>query len=101
MNMRTNQSHAPRHASPRAGTLALVLLAALASADPAAAQDASCVDLCSASCIKPWSIPDRWDDVTGIPGYTGEAVSERMRRPDWRNNGQYDRESFTDQDEDG
>ncbi len=99
--MRTNRSNAPGHASQRAGTFALVLLAALASADLATAQDASCVDLCSSSCIKPWSIPDRWDDVTGIPGYMGEAVSGRVRRPDWRNNAQYDREDFMDLDGDG
>ncbi|MEP7028297.1 MAG: hypothetical protein ABI960_06860 [Candidatus Eisenbacteria bacterium] len=43
------------------------------------------------SCIKPISIPDRWDDVTPIPGYTGGS-----KKPNWAGNGRYDFESFTD-----
>lgn len=62
------------------------------SSKPVEAQDDSCVDLCSASCIKPWSIPDRWDDVTGIPGYMGGGGT----RPDWRYNQHWDHEMFTD-----
>jgi hypothetical protein len=42
--------------------------------------------------VKPISIPDRWDDVTAIPGYAG-AIS---RQPNWRNNAHYDFESFSD-----
>ena len=61
---------------------------------------ARCGGTCSVSCVKPWSIPDRWDDVTGIAGYMGE-VSGRTRRPDWRNNGAFDFEEFTDTDQSG
>ena len=43
---------------------------------------------------------DRWDDATGIPGYMGEPTGTGTR-PDWRNNGQFDREDFTDADADG
>ena len=32
---------------------------------------AQCGATCGVSCIKPWSPPDRWDDVTPIPGYNG------------------------------
>ena len=44
------------------------------------------------ACVKPIAIPDRWDDVTGIPGY----MEEGRRGPDWRNNGYWDHEPFTD-----
>src|SRR5262245_37366104 len=40
---------------------------------------------CTVQCLKPWSIPDRWDDETLIPGTQG-----------WANNGSYDREKFND-----
>jgi Flp pilus assembly protein TadG len=46
-------------------------------------------ELCSASCMKPWSIPDRWDDQSDV-GY-----------PAWQNNGFYDKEEFTDQNDSG
>lgn len=36
-------------------------------------------------CYKPWSIPDRWDDLTLVPGYQ-----------DWQGNGYYDMEDFQD-----
>jgi hypothetical protein len=42
--------------------------------------------------VKPWSPPDRWDDSTPIAGYTGGAKGV----PDWRNNGRWDGEAFTD-----
>ncbi len=61
---------------------------------------ARCGGTCSVSCVKPWSIPDRWDDLTGIPGYMGEPVGRR-RNPDWRNNGKFDFETFTDSDQSG
>ena len=41
-------------------------------------------------CVKPWSIPDRWDDLTLVPGY-----------PQWQNNGTYDQEGFRDLNENG
>jgi hypothetical protein len=41
-------------------------------------------------CLKPWSIPDRWDDQTLIPGY-----------PSWRNNKYYDMEDFDDANDNG
>ncbi len=61
---------------------------------------ARCGGTCSVSCVKPWSIPDRWDDVTGVPGYMGEPVG-RKRRPDWRNNDDFNFEAFTDANESG
>jgi hypothetical protein len=48
-------------------------------------------------CLKPITLPDRWDDVTGIPGYTGDE----RRTPDWRSNAQWDQEAFTDQNGNG
>jgi len=60
---------------------------------------ARCGGVCSVSCVKPWSIPDRWDDVTGIPGYMGDGPG---RSPtDWRNNDDFDHEIFTDSNESG
>ncbi len=61
---------------------------------------ARCGATCSVSCVKPWSIPDRWDDVTGIPGYMGEQVGRR-RRPDWRNDRHWNAEVFTDANNNG
>jgi hypothetical protein len=46
---------------------------------------AGCGYLCGVRCLKPWSIPDRWDDQTAIPGYAS-----------WRNNKEWDNETFTD-----
>jgi Flp pilus assembly protein TadG len=45
---------------------------------------------CAAKCLKPWSIPDRWDDTNLVPGY-----------PEWQNNGYYDKERFNDLNESG
>src|SRR5262249_22747256 len=41
-------------------------------------------EVCSIQCLKPWSIPDRWDD-SGRPGW-----------PQWANNRQWDSEKFVD-----
>jgi hypothetical protein len=71
------------------------LACSLALPGAAAAQGEACVDVCGVSCVKPWAIADRWDNVTGIPGYMGEGEG-RLRRPDWRNNALYDHEAFTD-----
>jgi hypothetical protein len=58
---------------------------------PARAQgQPGCVQLCGTTCIKPFSIPDRWDDVTAIPGYSGGT-----KRPNWRNNTVWDSEAIT------
>ncbi|MGH7725494.1 MAG: pilus assembly protein TadG-related protein [Candidatus Eiseniibacteriota bacterium] len=46
---------------------------------------ARCGATCNVTCVKPWSIPDRWDDNATIAGY-----------PAWRNNGYYDFEDYTD-----
>jgi hypothetical protein len=67
-----------------AGALAIV------AAAPVLAQT-GCAPLCAVSCVKPISIPDRWDDVTGIAGYMGG-----VRMPNWRLNNAYDFESFMD-----
>ncbi|MFH0778658.1 MAG: Tad domain-containing protein [Candidatus Eisenbacteria bacterium] len=39
----------------------------------------------SACCVKPWAIPDLWNDQTPIAGY-----------PTWANNGRWNGEEFTD-----
>ena len=66
------------------------LAASLALAGPKSPTQRSALDTndcpcCRMSCIKPWVIPDRWDDTTVIPGHE-----------DWANNGKYDAEPFTD-----
>jgi hypothetical protein len=45
---------------------------------------------CRKACIKPWSIPDRWDDSLGVRGHE-----------DWDNNGVWDHEPFRDTNGDG
>jgi len=50
----------------------------------AALADPSCFGLCSIDCVKPISIPDRWDD-NSVPGAVG-----------WSGNRQWDSEKFTD-----
>ena len=60
----------------------------------ALAQTDACVALCRIPCVKPISTADRWDDVTGIPGYMGDAAGTRYI--DWRNNQHWDREDFFD-----
>jgi len=43
----------------------------------------------TACCVKPWSIPDLWDDTTPIAGYsTGKSP--------WQDNGMWNGEEFTD-----
>jgi hypothetical protein len=84
---------------PRRSLLAAALLA-FAIATPAFAQSPTCNALCGAACVKPWAIPDRWDDVTGIPGYMGEGAG-RARNPEWRRDGRWNREAFTDQNANG
>jgi hypothetical protein len=72
--------------------VALAGILALLSAVPVMAQPTpGCAPLCAVSCVKPISIPDRWDDVTGIAGYMGGG-----RNPEWRNNNSYDYEDFVD-----
>ncbi len=52
---------------------------------------AACGATCGVQCVKPWSIPDRWDDVTPIAGYTGGR-----KGGNWQNNLEWDSETFTD-----
>ena len=66
-----------------AGALALV-------GAPAFAQS-NCAALCAVQCVKPITIPDRWDDSTPIAGYTAGS-----RRGNWQNNNAWDSEAFTD-----
>jgi hypothetical protein len=40
---------------------------------------------CRLSCLKPWALPDRWDDTTVIPGHE-----------EWAGNGMYDAEPYDD-----
>jgi hypothetical protein len=56
--------------------------------DVAAVAAARVNEVCNSVCMKPWSIPDRHDDQTLIPGY-----------PEWQNNGIHDKEEFTDLDD--
>jgi hypothetical protein len=67
-------------------------LAILAAAPVFAQVPPGCSDLCAVSCLKPISIPDRWDDVTPIVGYSGGGP----RMPNWRNNNAWDSEAFVD-----
>ena len=69
---------------------ALLALALFGWTLPAAAQSfpPGCSEVCSATCVKPWSLPDRWDD-SGRPGW-----------PAWTSNGRWDCEAFTDLDGD-
>ena len=46
-------------------------------------------EVCAVQCLKPWSIPDRWDD-SGRPGW-----------PAWKDNDHWDAEAFTDGNENG
>ena len=67
-----------------AGALALV-------GAPVFAQS-PCAALCAVTCVKPITLPDRWDDVTPIAGYAGGTVNGR-KMPNWRNNASWDSES--------
>lgn len=40
-------------------------------ADVAAEAAAQAYDLCAAKCLKPWAVPDRWDDADGDGEYDG------------------------------
>ena len=51
---------------------------------------AACGATCGVQCVKPWAIPDRWDDRTAIAGYTGGN-----KRPNWQNNNAWDSEDLT------
>jgi hypothetical protein len=53
--------------------------------------EAMCGATCGVQCVKPWSIPDRWDDVTPIAGHAGGS-----KKGVWNNNNAWDHEVFTD-----
>jgi hypothetical protein len=62
-------------------------------AEANAVAEAEVMDICSASCFKPWSPVDRWDDTDGDNEYDYHEPYT-----DSNNNGQYDLgEPFTDQ----
>ena len=69
---------------PWFGAVALVFL--LFAPRPAAATPKSNY------CFPYFVLADRWDDVTPIPGYAGDDP----KLADWRNNGRWDCEPFTD-----
>jgi Flp pilus assembly protein TadG len=46
---------------------------------------AHCGPVCNVSCVKPWSPPDRWNDMSNVPGFAN-----------WNGNNQYDSEDWTD-----
>ena len=52
---------------------------------------AACGATCGVTCVKPWSLPDRWDDVTPVAGYTGGTVNGK-KMPNWRGNNEWDSE---------
>jgi hypothetical protein len=54
---------------------------------------AACGATCGVQCVKPWSIPDRWDDVTPIAGHTG---GNKNAGGNWANNNHWDNEDYTD-----
>jgi hypothetical protein len=66
-----------------------VLLSAAVIASEAARADAFC--------LAPVAIADRWNDTIAIPGYAGET----RKTPDWRNDGIWEREAFSDVNGDG
>jgi len=71
--------------------LLIAACATIAFATPAFAQiPPGCSELCAVSCIKPISIPDRWDDVTAIPDMRRAGPAKLA------NNFSYDQENFTD-----
>jgi hypothetical protein len=67
---------------------AVLLSAVVIASEPARA---------NAFCLAPVAIADRWNDTIAIPGYTGET----RKTPDWRNDGIWEREAFTDVNDDG
>ena len=75
----TPDMHGSEHEVPDAADANEAFVRALATA--------RCGATCGVTCVKPWSPPDRWDDVSGVPGYMGGR-----RLPDWRNNGRWDSE---------
>jgi len=60
------------------------------SANVHAIAAAACGATCGVQCVKPWSIPDRWDDRTAIAGYTGGN-----KRPNWQNDNAWNSEDLT------
>ena len=56
---------------------------------------ARCGATCGVTCVKPWSIPDRWDDQTPIFGYTGGVTINGTKLDNWRNNNKWDGEKLT------
>jgi Flp pilus assembly protein TadG len=59
---------------------------------------ARCGGTCGVTCVKPWSIPDRWDDITPIPGYTGGGGRNAVN---WVGDNHWNCEAFTDQNGNG
>ena len=48
-------------------------------ADVTAVAEAWCFDVCSTECLKPWSIPDRWNDANGNNRYdAGETYDPNL-----------------------
>jgi Flp pilus assembly protein TadG len=67
------------------------------TADVKAVAAAEMIDICSVQCVKPWAIPDRWDDANGDGFFTyGEPFT------DMNGNGLYDSgEPYTDENGNG
>jgi hypothetical protein len=61
----------------------LVAIPALADINPRKLGD-GCLPSCETGCLKPFAIPDRWDDSTNVAGYAS-----------WNKNGRFDSEKVT------
>ena len=57
---------------------------------------AACGATCGVTCVKPWSLPDRWDDNQLIAGY-----GPGSKKDNWKNNNRWDHEDFTDGNDNG
>src|SRR5262249_13227672 len=57
-----------------------------------------CSEVCGASCLRPWTFADRWDDFSvAAPKWQGNHVWDREKFTDTNGNGYYDQgEPFID-----
>jgi hypothetical protein len=76
--------------------LKIIDLARPNTADVSAVATAEVFDICGTTCIKPWAVPDRWDDTDG-----DNVFDPAEEYTDSNGNGVYDAgEPFTDDDGD-
>jgi hypothetical protein len=74
--------------------LTLIAIISITSTRCLLAQDLppGCSEVCAASCLKPWTFADRWDDfsVAGSMNWSGNSVWDREKFTDTNANGYYD-----------